>query len=539
MRDRLALHLAAGAITAVILAPLALPGYVLSYDMNFVPAQPMRLDLLAPVDSAPRAVPLDAAISLLNTVVPGWLLQRLILAAVIWAAVVGAGRLVPTKSLPIRLIAAIGYGWTPFLAERLLIGQWGLLVAYAAMPWLVMAALKRNLAYLTITAGLCALTPSGGLMAAVVCLALLPWRRWGAVAGILLLVNSPWLVAAAISDATARSDPAGVAAFAARAENWAGATVALLGTGGIWNQETTPASRSSPLIPFLTLGLLVLAIGGYQLLRARMPSRFPAIALAGLAVAALSTFHFGATAVAWLVENLPGAGLLRDSQKFALPYALLLVLCVALGAERLADKLPAEPGRALLVGVMVLIVGGLPDLAFGGAGALKPVRYPADWEAAAQLVRADPGQVLSLPLSEYRTYSWNRDRTVLDPAPRYFSAPVLADDTLVVGDQVIAGENPRLPEIRARLASGEPVASGAIRWVLVQYRGDISEAVRPEHLRGLELIFAGPHLALYSNLAAAAPEPDRRRHFPVIAAEIAAILTMIVAAAAIAVSARR
>ncbi len=142
MRDRLALHTTAASIAALVLAPLARPGYVLSYDMNFVPRQPLRLDLIAPVGPAPRAVPLDAAVSLLNLAMPGWLLQRLALVAIIWAAVVGAGRLVPTDRLAVRLIAAVGYGWTPFLAERLLLGQWGLLIAYAAMPWLVIAALR-------------------------------------------------------------------------------------------------------------------------------------------------------------------------------------------------------------------------------------------------------------------------------------------------------------------------------------------------------------------------------------------------------------
>ncbi len=537
MRDRLALHTTALSIAVVILAPLARPGYVLSYDMNFVPRQPLRLDLIAPVSSAPRAVPLDAAVSLANLVMPGWLLQRVVLVAIIWAAVVGAGRLVPTDRLIIRVIAAAGYGWTPFLAERLLLGQWGLLIAYAAMPWLVMAAWRQAMPQLAIAAGLCALTPSGGLIAALVCLVLVPVRRWALLGGILLLVNLPWLVAALVSEAGQRSDPAGVAAFAARGENWAGPLAALAGTGGVWNAETTPASRASPLIPLVTLGLLVLAFCGYQIMHRRKPNRLWIAALAGLALAALSSVHIGVST--WLVQHVPGAGLLRDSQKFLLPYVLLLMVCVALGAERLAQALPAEAGKVLLAGMLIVPVVTMPDLAFGGAGALRPVEYPADWAAVARLIEQRPGPILDLPLSEYRKYQWNHQRVVLDPAARFFASPVLADDTLVVGETTIAGEDKRLSAIRSKLAAGDPVASPGLRWVLVQHDGNAAEVVAPTSLSGLEPVYLGRHLALYANPAASVSGVDDRRGLWIVAAEIVAFLTLIAAAVTMAALPRR
>ena len=125
----------------LVLAPLAAPGYALLYDMVFVPRQPLSWDLVAPAQSLPRAVPMDALVSLVTQLVPGWLVQRLVLGGAILLAAVGAGRLVPTERRAVRLLAAVAYAWTPYLAERLLIGQWGLLLAYAALPWLVRAAL--------------------------------------------------------------------------------------------------------------------------------------------------------------------------------------------------------------------------------------------------------------------------------------------------------------------------------------------------------------------------------------------------------------
>jgi hypothetical protein len=107
--------------------------------------------------------------------------------------------------------------------------------------------------------------------------------------------------------------------------------------------------------------------------------------------------------------------------------------------------------------------------------------------------------VLSLPLSEYRHYPWNHGRTVIDVAQRYLPAPVLRDDTLVVGQVAIAGENPRLPRVRQWLR-GEATLPVEITWVLVQ--GDPPATPPP----GLEPVYSG-RSALYHNPGAGRP-PD-------------------------------
>src|SRR5688572_621569 len=88
-------HVTAALLVVAVLGPFAWPGYVLSYDMVFVPRQHLSWSLIAPVDALPRAVPLDAAVALLNLAVPGWLLQRIALVGLVYAAAVGAARLVP------------------------------------------------------------------------------------------------------------------------------------------------------------------------------------------------------------------------------------------------------------------------------------------------------------------------------------------------------------------------------------------------------------------------------------------------------------
>ena len=520
-RESIILHAVAAALSLAVLAPLVWPGYVLSYDMVFVPRQPLRWELVAPASSLPRAVPQDAVVSLLSLVAPGWLLQRLALVGAVYAGALGAGRLVPARRQLTRVVAAVGYAWTPFLAERLLLGQWGLLLAYGALPWLVAAAIgvregrDGRLPRLIIAAGVCAITPTGGLIAlmATVTLTLAKGRasvRRSAVAvGSVVLLNAPWLAAAATTAAGGRSDPAGVSVFAARGENWAGPLGALAGTGGIWNRDTTPVSRASVLVPVVTLVLIGLAVFGFELLRRRLPpgaaARLALVAAGGFLVALLGVAPLTADALAWAVSHVPGAGVLRDGHKFLAPYALLLVLCVALGAERVAERLAGPRARVVLVAIAVLPVGLMPDLAFGGAGALRPVSYPPDWDRVAELVAADPGEVLALPFSEYRAYAWNNRRTVIDPAPRYLAVDVVLDDRLRIGDVVLAGEDPRAALVRDVLARGDPVTSTGIPWVLVQH--DAGGVVAPNSLVGLRSVYRGRYLDLFAN-PRARPAPD-------------------------------
>ncbi|MEU5672585.1 hypothetical protein ACGF3C_05540 [Micromonospora sp. NPDC047762] len=543
VRDALPLYAVAAAVTVLVLAPLAAPGYALLYDMVFVPRQPLTWDLVAPAQTLPRAVPMDALMSLVTQLVPGWAVQRVALGGAVLLAAVGAGRLVPTERLAVRLLAAVAYAWTPYLAERLLIGQWGLLLAYAALPWLVRAALDLRagrdgaLARVVLAAAPAAITPTGGLIA-LGTVVLLVWdrthvRRSALVVGGVALLNAPWVTAALVTGAGGSSDPAGVAAFAARSENWAGPLVALAGTGGVWSAQATPSSRAAPLVPLATLLLLILAGVGAGLLRRRLPpgAAVRLAVLAGVAclLAALGVLPGGAAALRWAVVHLPGAGLLRDGQKFLAPYALLLVACAALGAERLVARIDREVAGVVLVGLLLLPVAVMPDLAFGGAGRLRPVSYPADWQVVAERVAGEPGEILALPLSAYRAYPWNPGRVVLDPLPRYLPGTVLTDDTLRVGDVAVAGENPRLREVRRVLAEGRPVSATGVRWVVVQHQ--LPSEVDPATLRDLEAVHEGPSLTLYRN-PAVPPEstPPGLGAWAVVMALGAALLVVMAAA---------
>jgi hypothetical protein len=197
-------------------------------------------------------------------------------------------------------------------------------------------------------------------------------------------------------------------------------------------------------------------------------------------------------------------------------------------ADRLASRLDPTAGRVVLVAALLLPVAILPDLAFGAAGQLRPVRYPADWDTVAARVAAAPGEVLSLPFHGYQRYTWNRGVIVRDPAPRYLDAPVLINDELTVGAVTVDGESLRAERVRRMLDAGEPVAALGTRWVLV--RSEPGVTVPPTVLTGLRPVFTGQQLALWENPSArAAPEPAHRR-WPAVAAHLFAALVVILAA---------
>ena len=86
---------------------------------------------------APRAVPLDAVVAALSTVLPSSLVARLLLVAPL--LLVGAGMTVLLRRYgPVATSVGAGLAIAnPYVSERLLLGQSPSLLGYAMIPWLV------------------------------------------------------------------------------------------------------------------------------------------------------------------------------------------------------------------------------------------------------------------------------------------------------------------------------------------------------------------------------------------------------------------
>ncbi|MCY9785518.1 hypothetical protein KIK06_16655 [Nocardiopsis sp. EMB25] len=474
-----ALPWAVGLLAGVLaLGPALGRGYVLRYDMVFVP-EPSLATVLRGADGFPRAIPSDAVVAALSALVPGDLVQAAALLCVFTVGGAGAARLLPRPGSGAGRVAAvaagIAYVWNPFVAERLLLGQWAMLLGYAGLPWVVGAVVRLGSTGTAAGfAGLVrALVPAavGGFSSVVLTaltagpVALFPRGR-AAVTGpllllsALLLVSLPWLLPS-LAGGT-RTDPAGVAAFAARPDTPFGVLGSLFLLGGVWNSGAVPAGYGEPVTATLRLVLCLVALAGWVWwLRRERPEFGFGLSVAagvGFGIALLGATEAGRAALSWLIGFWPGFGPLRDGQLYVAPLALVQALGLGaavgwLARPRSGARAAWRLGAAVFAAFLPLVV--LPGLVWGAGGRLVPVDYPRAWIEARDAVAADdrPGAVLVLPWSAYRGLDWSGEPVVvLDPATKLFDRRTLWNDDLRIGTPdggtvVVTGEDTRAREV--------------------------------------------------------------------------------------------
>lgn len=441
----------AGVLALLMLGPALGPGFVLSYDMVWVPDLALTRDVLGLGSGLPRAVPSDAVVAVLDEIVPGLVLQKVVLVGALVLAGAGAAELVRERSLAARLAVVSLTVWSPYVAERLWIGHWPMLLAYAAVPWLVMAgrrwaAGERGPVWMlpVLLAG--SLSASAGIVAGAVLLAtgLRRGRRPVLQLAAVVAINAPWLVAGLTRTAEAAS-ATGFDVFALRGDALP-APLAALSLAGIWNTSVVPASREGWAAWTGLLLVVALVAAGLRRWWASDGQRVAVLALWGAGLAVALAGWAAPTALDALAQDVPGLALLRDSSRL-LPLCLpLLVMTVAAGVDTLTERLRGTAPRWAAAVVLALApVAVLPDASWGLAGGIATADYPTQWHQARAALAAEtaPGDVLVLPWSAYRAPSWNGGRPVLDPLPRMITRPSVVDGDLTVGSTVVPGEDRR------------------------------------------------------------------------------------------------
>ncbi len=515
-------------VTALLLAGVARPGFPLLRDWVATPTPPLSDAALGLGESAARAVPQDVAVvwatrALQAVGLPVWPLTGVLTAVFcIWLAV-AAGALV-RRVLPgdaaaglsglwLRLTAVVGAVWNPFVVERLLQGHWSVLAGTAAvmsMPVLLAssgalggAPGRRRVAAACAALAAAGLTPTGWVLAVVAAAVSLfsggagggdsagdsagpaarPGRRVCAALALVataVVTALPWLLATALAPAgtgTAPTAGTGVSAFAARAEPGIGTLGSVVALGGIWNSEAVPPSRSTWWAAVaLVLLLVVWVVAARGVWRARrdpvVRATVPLAVGTWLLVAAAATGP-GLAALETVVAAVPGAGLLRDTQKFVALALPATVLALAFAARELAGRLrPAGTGLLLTA----VAVAAVPDAPRALWDQLRPVTYGQDWEQVARIVDGRPGDLLVLPAGSFRsTPLWAGGAAVLDPAPRLLDTRVLVPGDLVVGGAAgddaaaVPGEGDRARRATEALLRGDDpsvLAGLGVRWVL-------------------------------------------------------------------------
>ncbi|MGW0801679.1 hypothetical protein [Nonomuraea sp. NPDC002799] len=470
------------ALGCLALGPALGWGFTLLQDMVFVPDPAFSAWTFGLEGGAARVVPSDAVVTALARVLPAELVQKLILLAIFVVGCSGAALLTPGDRLGPKLVAGTFYVWNPYVAERLLMGQWALLLGYAGLPWVVRAvwtgrspASAGSAPSGSWSRTAVAMVPAavGGFAAmtitAITALPVAGGRLWAfaRVVGLLAVLSLPWLVPTALRPQGIDGDPVGVDAFAARADTPFGAVGSLLSLGGIWNAHAVPPGYDTLAG---TVGRLLLTLAGVLFfLRGEVPYKkgLAVAAAIGLGIACVGVSEPGREAFKGVIEVWGGFAVFRDAQQFIAPLALVAAVGLGLLTEAVArDRVWA--GALALVPLAVL-----PTMAWGSLGALGAVSYPESWTAARAVIRQDheAGDVLVLPFESYRQFAWNGGRPVLDPAQRFFAVPgrrVVSNDVVRVGDMVVESEDARALEVEHVLEGPSPDLAGAgFRYVIV------------------------------------------------------------------------
>ena len=516
--SRMAVGLAAAlgfVLGLLALGPGLAPGFLLSYDMVFVPDPPFSAALLGASGGPARAVPSDAVITVAARLMPADMLQKLILLAIFTAACSGAAALLAAgwqaasrqgairRPAPVAacLVTGCFYVWNPFVAERLLIGQWALLLGYAGLPWVLREVCagpvrirpgRLLLVMLPAAVGGFAAMAVTGLAAVPTALARKtgqPWRsgtgrRLATVLAALALLSLPWLIPSVF--AGVHTDPQGVDVFAARPDTPFGRLGSLTLLSGIWNDQTVPRGYGGAGSYFWLL-VVVCALLCY-LLVARPRRMWPglgAAGLIGLAIAAIGITSPTRALLRDLVAAWPGFAILRDGQQFVAALALTEAIGFGAGVAwlisrtaaaragetgRLARPSPQPAATAIAVLAILAPLVLLPGMAWGLAGRIRPAQYPADWIQARRIIDGNPqrGSVLVLPWAAYRRYPWNGGEAVYDPWNKLLSREVISNDGLQVGRLTLAQESPASIRLNQIVTARGPLTS-ALRAAGVRY----------------------------------------------------------------------
>ncbi len=551
-------------LALVQLGPALGPGVVLSYDLSFVPGGGFTPFTAGAGVVAPRAVPSDAVVAAVALVLPVGLVQKLLLLAVLVGVGTGCARLLahllragPREVtdgavLVAELVCVVAAQWNPFVTERLVLGQWTVLLGLAVLPWGLRSALRAARHGVLPVAGWLALASLGGantvllvappvLVAAASAVRAAP-RSAGRLALLVALVVGgclPWALPALAAPTLAAGD-ASTTAFVARPDSPAGLVATLLAGGGVWNVGVVPSGRSLLLVGLVSavVALVVSVVGGRRLAGSPGGSLVLGTGVLALVLVALQAWSVTRPAVAGLIAAVPGGGLLRDGQKLLAWWVTALACSSGATAVAVLDSTMRPVRTAAVVLLAFVPVALLPAAAWGAAGRLEAVRVPDGYEELREVVAQEaPGPVGSLPWGQYRRYPWNGDRVSLDVLPRLLDRRVVHDDSLPLRAGRVAGEDPVSAAVAADLRAGtgpfEALAHAGVGLVVVDLGSGADLLTDEEDATRVEVVLRTDDVALVRvPVPVGTPSPPDRVSTAGVVGWVGGVLTWVLVALA-------
>jgi hypothetical protein len=483
------------AIALVCLRSLTGGGYLLQVDIVFGPRPgPVPAGLGAPV-----ALVQAAGVELLGGEVTG----RLYAVGALFLA--GFAPMVLLRRAPwyARCAGAFIGALNPWVYDRMVEGQWGVVVAAAGLflwvaAWEALQAspgARRALVLALTGAAIGAFAPHMLGPVAVLAVAGALWGRiwtdrgrllWtGASLAMLAVLLSYGAISFFVSDEPggygtltqfARAD---FAFFRSVSSDDYGLLANLAGLYGYWGERIGRfplANQDAPWWPITSAVIVAAALSWARLERRR--AWLLACGLLGLAVAASTALPGGLDAAVWLSERVPLAGAYREPQKWS---ALWLVALVTLsgGAVEAIAALPRRrlaPALAYGLVLSTLLPAGITQIR-AVSSIVEPVEYPGYWyRTEAYLAGSVPEDepIVVLPWHLYQPLVASEGRLVANPARVFFSGNLVVPQNLEIPGRFtdVTSRYDRIGAVIEREGPGSCAVARAIReedvrWVLM------------------------------------------------------------------------
>lgn len=443
-------------------------------------------------------------------------------------AMAGAAELAGGR-LSVRIAAGLLYAVNPFVYDRLFVGQFGILLGYALLPWALRSLLRLPSApafswlatslWWTLLIGM---APHFVWIFGV-CLAMtaIAWRlrprvlvRLAVVAAATALTTTYALLAGAAGGVGQHIGARNLAAYATRADPRLGLVANVAALYGFWRQGPLLAKQVIGGWPAIWLAVLLLAsVGMARAVRDARRAKAIVVSASGVAGLLLAMGAQGPTGplFRFAYYHLPYFAIMREPQKFAMLWALAISVGFGWGVSELLERARSRKARAIWAAVVLALPIAYEPLAFGGlAGQVRPTHLPRSWSRVNQIMGSGPGRVLVLPWHLYLAFPYTQMRAVSNPAPQLLRRPVISGDNVQLPNLQTTSTSPRSAYLAKLFAQapfitdfGQRIAPLGITYVLVEKTVDWRNYGWIHLQTDLHSVYDSSSLHLYRNTAPA------------------------------------
>jgi len=444
-------------LSLIIVIPLFAPGYILTLDM-------VMAEKTAFPDIGSASFLFSLFFWLLHLLFPVHFLQKAILFLIFFLSGFSLYKLLPEKYGRARIFGGLFYAINPFVYERVMAGQWQLLLGYSILPYVLSAVVDffHNPSRKTAI--------KLGIMSTLLIVLFIHYSFvlfwliviYGTVyifynrqklstllkfllffVMVFLVFNLNWvvslfLVRSELMSAFSQFSQGDLLAFQSVADSRFGLIFNLLSGYGFWPEVYDYFIIPKNIVgiwPLVALTIIGISLYGFiRLIQEKDKSIYPF--LLTFAVLFIISLDFAggialksfANTIFFLYDKIPVLRGLREPQKLIGVLIFSYAYFGSIGLDYLVKKL-TKPLRIIIFILFFLIPFVYTPTIFSSFwNQLKPTSYPDSWYKVNDILKqdSDTGLVVFFPWHQYMRYNFSNNLVIANPAPQFFDKPILS-----------------------------------------------------------------------------------------------------------------